>query len=113
MTNKTIFSRILEGEIECDEVYSDQYCLAFRDIEPQAPTHILIIPRKPITSLKETDSFDKELLGHLLLITKKIAQQEGLKSWRTIINTGEESGQTVFHLHLQLIGGRSLSWPPG
>tara|TARA_Y100001968_G_C19274445_1_gene675969 strand:- start:283 stop:624 length:342 start_codon:yes stop_codon:yes gene_type:complete len=113
MKEETIFGKILKGSIPCDEVYSDDKCLAFRDIDPQAPVHILIIPRKPIVSLLEINRQDQELLGHLLLISKKIAIKEGLKDWRTIINTGEKAGQTVFHLHIHLLGGRSLSWPPG
>jgi len=113
MPEETIFNKILRKEIPCDEVYSDDLCLAFRDIEPQAPVHILIIPRKNIASLKEAQNDDAELLGHLLLIARKIAKQEGLESWRTVINTGENAGQTVFHLHVHLIGGRNLSWPPG
>tara|TARA_B100000700_G_C14627207_1_gene661070 strand:- start:104 stop:445 length:342 start_codon:yes stop_codon:yes gene_type:complete len=113
MPEETIFNKILRKEIPCDEVYSDELCLAFRDIEPQAPVHILIIPRQSIKSLKEVESQDAALLGHLLLIAAKVAKQEGLASWRTIINTGESSGQTVFHLHLHIIGGRKLNWPPG
>ncbi len=113
MSEQTIFDKILNGEIECDEVYNDELCIAFRDIQPQAPIHILVIPRKPIPSLLETSFKDKELLGHLLLISAKIAQNEGLKDWRTVINTGATAGQTVFHLHLHVIGGRDLSWPPG
>ena len=113
MESKTIFGQIIRGEVPCEEVYNDEKCLAFRDIEPQAPTHIIVIPKKEIESLKTTKEGDQELLGHLLLVSAKIASQEGLKSWRTIINTGEEAGQTVFHLHIHLIGGRPLSWPPG
>tara|TARA_B100000700_G_C14857847_1_gene767150 strand:- start:496 stop:837 length:342 start_codon:yes stop_codon:yes gene_type:complete len=113
MKEETIFSRILKGEIPCDEIYSDELCLAFKDIQPQAPTHIIVIPRKSIPSLKEIEDDDKNLLGHLLLVTSKIAKKEGLENWRTIINTGESAGQTVFHLHLHIIGGRKLSWPPG
>jgi histidine triad (HIT) family protein len=109
----TIFDKILNGEIPCDEVFSDNKCLAFKDITPQAPTHILIIPRKPIQSLKQIQEEDKELLGHLLLKGTAIATAAGLESWRTVINTGEEAGQTVFHLHIHIIGGRKLSWPPG
>ena len=110
---KTIFDKILCGEIPCDEVFSDEKCLAFRDITPQAPTHILIIPRKPIPSLKQITNEDQDLLGHLLLKGTEIANHAGLESWRTIINTGEEAGQTVFHLHIHIIGGRKLGWPPG
>ena len=113
MTEETIFSRIIKGEIPSDEVYNDSLCLAFRDIQPQAPIHILVIPKKSIRSLKDTGPEDKELLGHLLLISSKIAKQQGLTDWRTVINTGEEAGQTVFHLHLHIFGGRKLEWPPG
>ena len=110
---ETIFGRILKGEIPCEEIYSDEKCLAFKDVSPQAPVHILIIPRKKIKSLKETSVDDIEILGHLLLVASKTAKVTGLKSWRTVINTGEEAGQTVFHLHLHIIGGRELKWPPG
>tara|TARA_B100000700_G_scaffold76310_1_gene85500 strand:+ start:640 stop:975 length:336 start_codon:yes stop_codon:yes gene_type:complete len=109
----TIFDKILSGEIPCDEVFSDEKCLAFKDITPQAPTHILIIPRKRIQSLKEIKEEDKALIGHLLIKGTEIANAAGLESWRTVINTGEEAGQTVFHLHIHIIGGRKLSWPPG
>ena len=109
----TIFDKILRGEIPCDEVFSDEKCLAFKDITPQAPTHILIIPRKPIQSLKQIKEEDQDLLGHLLLKVTEIAKAAGLDSWRTVINTGEEAGQTVFHLHIHIIGGRKLNWPPG
>ncbi len=113
MGDETIFGRILSGAIPCDEVYSDEKCLAFRDIEPQAPVHILVIPRRRLSSLKDAMTEDAELLGHLLLVASLVANQEGLDDWRTIINTGEGAGQTVFHLHLHVIGGRPLTWPPG
>tara|TARA_Y100001968_G_scaffold107196_1_gene96936 strand:- start:1231 stop:1572 length:342 start_codon:yes stop_codon:yes gene_type:complete len=113
MAEETIFSQILEGKIPCEKVYSDDLCIAFRDIHPQAPTHILVIPRKIIPSLKDAQEQDASLLGHLLIVTNKIAEQEGLQNWRTVINTGEGAGQTVFHLHLHIIGGRTLTWPPG
>ncbi len=113
MTSKTIFNKILKGEIPCDEVYSDEWCLAFRDIEPQAPIHILVIPRKGIESMLEAKEEDKELLGHLLWVVTKVAKQEGLTNWRTVINTGLEAGQTVFHLHIHILGGRNFHWPPG
>ncbi len=109
----TIFDKILSGEIPCEEVFSDEKCLAFKDITPQAPTHILIIPRKPIPSLKDIKKEDQELLGHLLLKSTEVANAAGLENWRTVINTGEEAGQTVFHLHIHIIGGRKLNWPPG
>ena len=113
MVEETIFGKILKGDINCEEIYSDNKCLAFRDVNPQAPVHILIIPRKEIKSLKETTEKDIEILGHLLYAAKKIAKLTGLEDWRTVINTGEKAGQTVFHLHLHIIGGRSLNWPPG
>ncbi len=113
MTKETIFSRIIKGELPCDEVFSDDKCIAFRDVQPQAPIHILVIPKKPIISLIEAGEEDKELLGHLLLVSKKIAKKEGLGNWRTVINTGSEAGQTVFHLHIHVIGGREMKWPPG
>tara|TARA_B100000700_G_C14469849_1_gene590156 strand:- start:151 stop:492 length:342 start_codon:yes stop_codon:yes gene_type:complete len=113
MSNETIFSKILSGEIPCEEVYSDDQCLAFQDIQPQAPVHVLIIPRKTIKSLNDTQEEDLDILGHLLLVTKKVAKLTGLNEWRTVINTGENAGQTVFHLHVHVIGGRPLKWPPG
>ncbi len=113
MASETIFSRILDGELPCDEVYSDEHCLAFRDVQPQAPVHVLVIPRKPLVNLSEVESQDQMLLGHLLLVASKVARKEGISSWRTVINNGADAGQTVFHLHVHVIGGRSLSWPPG
>ena len=113
MSSETIFSRILRGEISCDEVFSDEQCLAFRDIQPQAPVHILVIPRKEIINLTHAIEQDESLLGHLLLVAAKVAQQERLTSWRAVINNGEQAGQTVFHLHVHIIGGRTLAWPPG
>ena len=113
MDNDTIFGKIIRGEIPCDELYSDDRCIAFKDVQPQAPVHFLVIPRKRIVDLLDAQFEDVELLGHLLLVAKKVAQELGLTSWRTVVNTGKESGQTVFHLHIHVIGGRPLSWPPG
>jgi histidine triad (HIT) family protein len=112
-SSDTIFGRILRGEIPCQEVYADDLCLAFRDVNPQAPVHVLIIPREPIAQLGEATDEHEALLGHLLLVAAKVAKLEGLDSWRTVINSGAEAGQTVFHLHLHVIGGRPLAWPPG
>ena len=109
----TIFGRILRGEIPCDAVYSDEQCLAFRDVNPQAPVHVLVIPREPIAQLGEAEPRHRELLGHLLLVAATVARQEGLSDWRTVINSGAGAGQTVFHLHVHVIGGRPLAWPPG
>ncbi len=113
MTGETIFSKIISGDLPCDEVYRDNICLAFKDIQPKAPVHILVIPLKPIKSLNEIEENDIEILGHLLLKASEIARKEGLDNWRTVINTGLEAGQTVFHLHIHIIGGRPLEWPPG
>jgi histidine triad (HIT) family protein len=109
----TIFGRILRGEIPCDQVYADDLCLAFRDVAPQAPVHILVIPRRPIVSLAEAQPEDGALLGHLLLVAATVARQQGLEGFRTVINSGASAGQTVFHLHVHVIGGRPLAWPPG
>lgn len=109
----TIFGRIARGEIPCDQVYADDLCLAFRDIQPQAPVHLLVIPREPLVSLAEAGDQHQALLGHLLLVAATVARQEGLQAWRTVLNTGAEAGQTVFHLHVHVIGGRPLDWPPG
>lgn len=111
--NDTIFGRILRGEIPCDAVYADDLCLAFRDVNPQAPVHVLVIPREGLVNLGDAGRQHRELLGHLLLVAAKVARQEGLEGWRTVINSGAEAGQTVFHLHVHVIGGRPLAWPPG
>ena len=113
MADDTIFGKILRADIPCDEVYSDDRCLAFCDIAPQAPVHVLVIPRQPIESLRSASSGDEELLGHLLLVAARVARQEGLEDFRTVINSGAAAGQTVFHLHVHVIGGRPLDWPPG
>ena len=114
MSEDTIFGKIIRKEIPADIVYEDDLCLAFRDINPQAPTHILVIPKQTIPKLSDAVNQDKELLGHMLLTVKSIAEQEGLSNgYRVVINTDQDGGQTVFHLHMHLLGGRSLSWPPG
>ncbi|MBT9314121.1 histidine triad nucleotide-binding protein [Leptothoe spongobia] len=114
MSEDTIFGKIIRKEIPADIVYEDDLCLAFRDITPQAPTHILVIPKKPIPKLAAATSDDKQLLGHMLLTVKEIAEKEGLSNgYRVVINTDQDGGQTVFHLHIHLLGGRSLTWPPG
>ena len=115
MGNDTIFGKIIRKEIPANIVYEDEVCLAFTDINPQAPTHILVIPKKAIPSMKEVDPADKELLGHMLLTVKNVAAEAGLAEdgYRIVINTGNNGGQTVFHLHMHILGGRSLQWPPG
>jgi len=109
----TIFQKILDGEIPADIVYRDERVCAFRDIQPQAPTHILVIPVKPITSISEMDGEDQELIGYLLKKATDIAKSEGLDDYRLVINNGSGAGQTVFHLHVHILGGRGFSWPPG
>jgi histidine triad (HIT) family protein len=111
--NETIFGRILRGEIPCDQVYADEQCIAFRDVAPQAPVHILVIPREHVVNLAEAQQAHEQLLGHLLLVAAQVARQEGLEGFRTVINSGAEAGQTVFHLHVHVLGGRPLAWPPG
>tara|TARA_B100000941_G_scaffold290529_1_gene272845 strand:+ start:496 stop:837 length:342 start_codon:yes stop_codon:yes gene_type:complete len=113
MTTTTIFSKIINGEIPCDKIFEDDLCIAFNDISAQAPIHYLVIPKKPIINLLDISDIDKDLLGHLLLVGKKIAIEKNLKNWRTVINTGEDSGQTVFHLHIHFLAGRQMHWPPG
>jgi histidine triad (HIT) family protein len=111
---ETIFSKIIRKEIPADIVYEDDLALAFRDVNPQAPVHILIIPKQPIVSISQSETTDCQLLGHLLLTVKRVATQENLDNgYRIVINTGEDGGQTVFHLHLHLLGKRMMTWPPG
>ena len=109
----TIFGKILRGEIPSDRVYEDDQCIAFRDINPGAPTHILVIPRKEIARLDLMDEADEPLVGHLMRVATRVARKEGLEGFRVVVNNGAAAGQTVFHLHLHVIGGRPLSWPPG
>ncbi len=109
-----LFCKILAGEIPSKKVFEDDLAYAFRDINPQAPTHILVVPRKHIASLAETEAADRDLIGYLHLVAARIADSEGLsKGYRTVINTGPDGGQTVDHLHVHLLGGRSMVWPPG
>ena len=110
----TIFMKIINREIPADIVYEDDECLAFRDVTPQAPVHVLLIPKKPVVSLKELTPSDAELCGHLLLTVPKVAEILGLDGgYRTVINTGADGGQSVYHLHIHILGGRPLTWPPG
>ena len=113
-TQDTIFGKIIRREIPANIVYEDELALAFKDVNPQAPVHILVIPKKPIPKLAEAESQDSELLGHLLLTAKKVAQEAGLANgYRLVINNGDDGGQTVYHLHLHILGGRQMKWPPG
>lgn len=112
--SETIFSKIIRKEIPADIVYEDDLTIAFRDIAPQAPVHILVIPKKPIPQLAAAESEDHALMGHLLLTAKRVAQELGLDNgYRLVINNGDDGGQTVDHLHLHILGGRPMMWPPG
>lgn len=112
--SETIFSKIINGEIPADIVYEDDLCMAFRDVNPQAPVHILVIPKKPIARLIDASDADQALLGHLLLAANKIAKQEGVdEAFRLVVNNGEGVGQSVFHIHVHILAGRSFTWPPG
>lgn len=114
MSEDTIFGKIIRGEAPAKIVYEDDQCMAFRDLYPAAPIHILLIPRKPIARLCDAQADDQALLGHMMLVASKIAEQEGIgEKYRLVVNNGAEAGQTVFHLHLHIIGGRDLQWPPG
>jgi histidine triad (HIT) family protein len=111
----TVFSKIIKREIPADIIYEDELCLAFKDVQPQAPVHILLIPKKEIRSMAEATEADREILGHLLSKAGEIAKTQGLadNGYRLVINTNEDGGQSVYHLHIHILGGRRLNWPPG
>ncbi len=114
MSEKTIFKKIIDKEIPAKILYEDDLCLAFPDIKPQAPVHILIIPKEEIVSLAQVEEKHKELLGHLLLVTRRLAEEHGIQDgFRTVLNSGAKAGQSVFHLHIHLLGDREMKWPPG
>ncbi len=108
-----IFCQIVRGDLNSDIVQEDDQAVAFRDVNPQAPTHILVIPKDHISSLSEAPEEKGELLGHLLLMARQIARAQQLDAYRVVINDGAEAGQTVFHLHVHLLAGRMFDWPPG
>ncbi|MBO36157.1 MAG: histidine triad nucleotide-binding protein, partial [Verrucomicrobiales bacterium] len=110
----TLFEKIIAGEIPSEKVYEDDLVYAFRDINPQAPVHILIIPRKPIPRIAEAEPDDHQVLGHLLLKAREVAAAEGLagNGYRLVFNNGSDAGETVPHLHLHILGGRQMAWPP-
>ncbi len=112
--NDCIFCRIATGKLESEMVWEDDLALAFRDLNPQAPHHILVIPKQHLPSIGEAKGSDQMLLGHLLLVCRKVAEAEGLGSqFRLVVNTGTSAGQSVFHLHIHVLGGRAFGWPPG
>ena len=110
-----VFARILRKELPADVLHEDDRCLVFRDVTPQAPSHFLVIPKSPLVCLADAGEGDRELLGHLLLVAAEVAREQGIaeSGYRVVINNGERAGQSVFHLHLHVLGGRELSWPPG
>lgn len=113
--NPTLFGKILRGEIPATRVWEDEHCIAFRDINPAAPTHVLVIPRKYIPTANHVTRDDKELIGHLMWVGARIAEQEGIATggYRLVMNCNPDGGQSVYHLHLHVLGGRGMSWPPG
>lgn len=110
-----IFCKIAEKQVPSKILYEDDRSLAFEDIAPQAPVHVLVIPKRHITSSLELKEGDQELIGHLFLVANKVAREKGIaeKGFRLVINSGREAGQTVFHLHIHILGGRAMHWPPG
>ncbi len=114
VTEPTLFEKIINREIPADLVYEDEVCVAFRDVNPQAPTHVLIVPRKPLDRVANAEEGDQAMLGHLLLVARKVAEQlDCREAFRLVINNGAEAGQSVFHLHVHLLAGRPFGWPPG
>jgi histidine triad (HIT) family protein len=109
----TIFGKIARGEAAAKIVYEDDRAVAFHDVNPQAPTHLLVIPRRPIERLSAAEDADSALLGHLMMVANRVAADAGLEDFRLVVNNGAGAGQAVFHLHLHVLGGRPLSWPPG
>lgn len=113
MSEKTIFAKIIDRELPADIVYEDDRCLAFRDIAPAAPTHVLVIPKTPLDRIENMTEDMEAHVGHLVYVATQIAKKEGLEGYRLVMNNGEQAGQTVFHIHLHVLGGRAMSWPPG
>ncbi|MGH9501722.1 MAG: histidine triad nucleotide-binding protein [Terriglobales bacterium] len=109
-----LFCRIVRGEIPAKKVYEDEHTFAFEDVNPQAPTHVLVVPKKHIVGLKESSPEDAEIIGRCHLAAANVARQRGIENgYRTVLNVGPGAGQSVFHLHVHLLGGRNLKWPPG
>ena len=114
MTTKTLFERIIDREIPGTFVHEDEHCVVIKDINPGAPLHLLVIPRKPIARLVDCKPEDQSLLGHLMLVANKVAADAGFgEAYRLVVNNGAGAGQSVFHLHLHVVAGRPMKWPPG
>ncbi|XP_026470101.1 histidine triad nucleotide-binding protein 1 [Ctenocephalides felis] len=110
----TIIGKILRKEIPCNFIYEDDKCAAFKDINPQAPVHFLVVPRKPIQQLSKATDDDSDILGHLMLVARKVAKEQGLDNgFRLVVNDGRDGAQSIYHLHLHVMGGRQMQWPPG
>jgi histidine triad (HIT) family protein len=111
---ETIFTKIINKEIPADIVYEDDLCLAFRDINPQAPVHLLVVPKKPLVTLADVEAADQEIMGHLLFVANIVAEKEGVgDAFRLVLNNGAGAGQEVLHLHFHILAGRPFTWPPG
>jgi histidine triad (HIT) family protein len=114
MANKSIFQRIIDREISANIIFEDDQCIAFHDVAPQAPTHVLVIPRESIPSIAALDNSHSELIGHLWMVIRDLAKQLKLDNgYRVVVNCGRDGGQSVDHLHFHLLGGRQMIWPPG
>ncbi len=113
MSDNCLFCKIARGDIPADILYEDDDILAFRDIAPQAPIHFLVIPKKHISGPSSITSEDEQLMGKIMRKGSEIAQQEGIDHYRVVFNNGEKAGQTVFHIHMHILGGRDMNWPPG
>lgn len=115
MSSNTIFAKIIRGEIPAVRVHEDEQCIAIRDVNPQAPTHLLVIPKAEIESVERLNESDAGLIGHLVLVAQKVAREAGIAAsgYRLVLNVGQDGGMSVPHLHLHVLGGRQLGWPPG
>ena len=113
MSDNCLFCKIVLGEIPSDKLYEDDQIFVFRDIAPQAPVHFLVIPKKHVRGPSAVSAEDEQLIGKMLRIGDEVAKQEGIEQYRVIFNNGEQAGQTVFHIHMHILGGRNLTWPPG
>ncbi|WP_028579621.1 histidine triad nucleotide-binding protein [Desulfogranum japonicum] len=113
MPTDCLFCKIIAGDIPAEKLYEDEDVLAFRDIAPQAPVHFLVVPKKHISGPTDVAEEDEKVIGKLMRIGSKVAQQEGIEQFRIVFNNGEQAGQTVFHVHMHVLGGRSMQWPPG
>lgn len=113
MSDNCLFCKIIKGDIPADKLYEDDDVFAFRDIAPQAPVHFLVIPKKHISGPDDVAADDEQLIGKVMRVAGEVAVKEGIKHYRLVFNNGEEAGQAVFHIHMHVLGGRSLTWPPG